>query len=104
MEATVLLVPGVVLSLAYLLEPLVSKNITAPWDRLETLGKDDTSSESAPSTEQRPTDATESGTQPPAADTGHRRAMTDGGRVCHNCGSYVEGDYLYCAECLMPRV
>jgi len=30
--------------------------------------------------------------------------VADGGRVCHNCGAYVEGDYLYCAECLMPKV
>ena len=32
------------------------------------------------------------------------RPVADGGRVCHNCGAYVEGDYLYCAECLMPKV
>lgn len=32
------------------------------------------------------------------------RPMTDGGRICHSCGSYVEGDYQYCAACLLPKV
>jgi hypothetical protein len=89
MDGVVLLVPGVVLSIAYLLQPLVAENIDTPWDRFDLSGDngETTPAESA------------------ATVSDSRRAMmTDGGRVCHNCGARVEGDYLYCGECLTPRV
>lgn len=92
MEGIVLLVPGLVVTLAYLVQPLVSEDPDAPWDRTDGYGNHSDAGEEQSSTPQ------------PAAEAVDRRAMTDGGRVCHNCGSLVEGDYLYCAECLMPRV
>jgi len=95
MEGVALLAPGVLLAIAYLLQPLVSENLDAPWDRLELLGNDDST-----------TDGQGQSTRSDRPMTGPdgRRAMTDGGRVCHCCGAVVEGDYLYCGECLTPRV
>jgi hypothetical protein len=90
MVGIALLVVAVVLCLAYIVEPLVTKNAKVPWDRFGRDGSHSTEKSDQPTG--RPVDSSE------------QRAMTDGGRVCHNCGSYVEGDYLYCAECLMPRV
>jgi hypothetical protein len=95
MEGIALLVPGAVLSVAYLLQPLVTDDIDAPWDRFELLD-----SESEDSTQ--PDNATRQRTAATGPDG--RRALTDGGRVCHSCGAYVDGDYTYCGECLTPRV
>lgn len=98
MEAIGLLVPGLVLALAYILHPLVSENLHAPWDQLELLG-------SAGSTEDDSEQSRQSaGATRPSARPEGRRAMTDGGRVCHCCGAVVDGDYTYCGECLTPRV
>ncbi|WP_302081445.1 hypothetical protein [Salinibaculum rarum] len=88
MEGTVSLIPALVLALAYILQPLVSTNLDTPWRKFWTFSRE-------PSGETSP---------PNGSSSPDRRPMTDGGRVCHNCGSHVEGDYLYCAECLMPRV
>lgn len=91
MEGILVLVPGAVLTLVYLAQPLLRKNLDTPWDQIDILRSEGDSTE-------------ESSTRATAPDQESRRAMTDGGRVCHNCGTYVDGDYLYCAECLMPRV
>jgi len=89
MEGIALLITAMVLALVYILHPLVSENLDTPWGKLGTYPEDESPGETTP---------------PNGSSTPDRRPMTDGGRVCHNCGSYVEGDYLYCAECLMPRV
>jgi hypothetical protein len=98
MEGIALLVPGMLVALAYLLHPLVSKNLDAPWDRFELLGSDGETSDER----ERPTRSV--GSDHPSTGPDAKRAMTDGGRVCHCCGAVVDGDYLYCGECLTPRV
>jgi hypothetical protein len=100
MDGVLLLIPGAVLSVVYLLQPLVAstENLDAPWAQFEFLNRDD-------ETDDNTVDSTVTATpQPQMAGPNGKRAMTDGGRVCHSCGAHVEGDYLYCAECLTPRV
>ena len=92
MDGTALLVPGALVVLAYLFHPLVSDDLDTPWERAGLLGGGSDS-----------VDGPEEADHPRTGPNG-RRAMTDGGRVCHSCGAHVEGDYLYCAECLTPRV
>jgi hypothetical protein len=98
MEGIALLVPGTLLAVAYLLQPLVSENLDAPWDQLELLENNG----STGNDQTRPVRSVR-GDQSMVGPDG-KRAMTDGGRVCHCCGAVVEGDYLYCGECLTPRV
>jgi hypothetical protein len=95
MEGVVLVVPGALFALVYLLQPLVSETTDRPWDQFELLGGDGTTAEDRTGT----TQVAAAPTEPEEA-----RAMTDGGRVCHSCGAVVDGDYLYCGECLTPRV
>jgi hypothetical protein len=98
MEGLRWLVPAMVLALAYVLHPLVSENLDAPWDQLELLGSSGSTDDDGEQSRQ-----SARASQPSARPEG-RRAMTDGGRVCHCCGAVVDGDYTYCGECLTPRV
>lgn len=91
MEVPVGLALWVGLAVVVLLPPLVrreAESLARSWPLFDRYGIDD-EIESA-TTEPRPTQG--------------GRPMTDGGRVCHNCGNYIEGDYQYCAACLMPKV
>lgn len=92
MDGSALTFAVVVLAFVYVVHPLFARDIDAPWDQIDLLDRD------SGSTQPR------SGTGTNTAVGESRRAMTDGGHVCHNCGAYVDGDYLYCAECLIPRV
>lgn len=98
MEGLRWLVPAMVLALAYILHPLVSENPDAPWNQLKLLGNSGSTDDDGEQPRQ-----SAGASQPPARPEG-RRAMTDGGRVCHCCGAVVDGDYTYCGECLTPRV
>jgi hypothetical protein len=94
MDLLVALAPWAALAILLLVPPLVRSDeppIAERWSVLErrSTGHDDgTKAEAAEAT------ATTSGGRP----------MADGGRRCHNCGAYVDGDYMYCGECLMPKV
>ncbi len=76
---------GVVVSLAYVLQPLVVDDPASLWD-----------SDWWPADEQ---DGTETTT---AEQRG--RAIADGGQMCQNCGAPLDGDFTYCGECLTPVV
>ncbi len=49
-------------------------------------------------------DETTSTTTTESTATSDDQQMTDGNRVCHNCGSDVAEEYRYCGECLVPEV
>lgn len=56
-----------------------------------------------------PGPSTESGDDVTTADeppTGRRDtlAITDGGYECRNCGATMDGTFVYCGECLTPRI
>jgi hypothetical protein len=94
MEVLLGLALWVVLAVVLLLPPLVQKDVKSlseTWPVLEWWP--------AESAKKQTTAQAETA----SAATAGGRPMTDGGRVCHNCGCYVEGNYLYCAECLMPK-
>jgi len=74
----------VVVSLAYLLRPVLADDPTALWDSGWWLSADD-----------GPTDDTREAAG---------RAITDGGQVCQNCGAAIDSDFTYCGECVTAVV
>jgi hypothetical protein len=93
MDVLIGLAVWVALAVLLLLPPLVQddvKSLTEQWPTLDWWPRRDQDSPAASDGD--------------AAMAPGGRPIADGGRVCHNCGSYVEDDYLYCADCLMPKV
>ena len=93
MEVLIGLALWVAMAVLLLLPPLVQDEVTPlseQWPTLDWWPRSDHETAAASDRD--------------AAMTPGGRPIADGGRVCHNCGSYVEGDYLYCAECLIPKV
>jgi hypothetical protein len=92
MELLVALALWVALAAVVLLAPLVGNEVTPMTETRSML-------------EWGPTGREDDGPNAETtASTPDGRPMTDGGRRCHNCGAHVDGDYLYCGQCLMPKV
>jgi hypothetical protein len=86
----------VALAIVLLVPPLVRDDVepmAETWPILERWTDESADAETSAQT----------GESDPALTPGGR-PIADGGRVCHNCGCYVDGDYLFCGECLMPKV
>lgn len=79
----------VVLSLAYLLQPLLADDVGGgEWDHPSWFVDSEDGADDSASSE--------------PGQTG--RVLTDGGRVCQNCGASLKGDFTYCGECVTPLV
>jgi hypothetical protein len=82
----------VVVSIAFLLSPLLSREATPLAERVPWLAIGDDEAEN-----------TTAGHEPSQGDTRSPRAVTDGGHRCYNCGAEMAPEYTYCGECLTPR-